>query len=76
MKADRALKAIEVKVIEIREINRPTGEPPVHWTLVTTKPADSAEMLWKSVDYYRSRWTVDAYFKTIKAGCDDTSLQH
>ena len=66
----------EVNVVEVTEINPPSGQEPVHWLLVTTRPVDTAQKLWKVVDHYRSRWTVEEYFKAMKTGCDDTSLQH
>ena len=76
IQADHAPNQIEVNVVEVRETNPPSGEEPVHWILVTTRPVYTAEKLWKVVDHYRSRWTVEEYFKAIKTGCDYTSLQH
>lgn len=76
VKAATAPDRIEVNVVEVREVNPPTGAQPVRWVLATTRRVDTAEHLWKIIDHYRARWTVEEYFKAIKTGCDYTSLQH
>lgn len=56
-------------VVEVTEIDPPEGEPPVHWRLVTSLPADTPEAAWRVVDIYRKRWLVEEYFKALKTGC-------
>ena len=74
--ADSAADRIEVNVVEVREFNTPTGEQPVHWLLVTTRPIDDTEQMWNIVDWYRARWTIEEKFKAIKTGCAYKKLQH
>ncbi len=74
--ADSAPDRIEVNVVEVREVNTPTGEEPVHWLLVTSRPIDDTEQMWNVVDWYRARWTIEENFKAIKTGCAYKKLQH
>ena len=74
--AASALDHIEVNVVEVREVNTPTGEEPVHWLLVTSRPIDDTEQMWAIVDWYRARWTIEEKFKAIKTGCTYKELQH
>ena len=74
--AESAPDRIAVNVVEVREVNTPTGEEPVHWLLVTTRPIDTIEQMWAIVDWYRARWTIEEFFKAIKTGCGYKKLQH
>ncbi len=62
-------KSITLNVVDVSEVNVPSGEPPVRWTLATTEPVDSEAACWRIVDLYRSRWLVEEFFKAIKTGC-------
>lgn len=66
---DRALPAITVNVVLVREPNPPSGEPPVEWILVTTLPIDTAEQVRTIVEYYCVRWCIEILFRTLKSGC-------
>ena len=74
--AGSAPDTVTVNVVEVREINTPTGEEPVHWMLLTSHPVDTKKQMWAVVDYYRARWTIEEYFKAIKTGCSYKKLQH
>ena len=74
--ADSAPDRIEVNVVEVREVSPPTGEEPVQWLIVTSRPIEKTEQLWEIVDWYRARWTIEEYFKAIKTGCAYKKLQH
>lgn len=74
--ADSAPDELEVRVVEVLEVNPPAGEQPVHWLLVTTEPVETSEQVWQVVDRYRARWTTEEFYKSLKTGVDYTSLQH
>lgn len=74
--AESAPDTLAVNVVEVREVNTPTGEEPVRWMLITSHAVDTKEQMWEVVDYYRARWTIEEYFKAIKAGCAYKELQH
>ena len=66
---DRALPAVTVNVVLVREPNPPAGEPPVEWMLVTTLPIDTPEQVRTIVEYYCVRWCIEIVFRTLKSGC-------
>ena len=46
------------------------GEP-IHWRLITTHTIDSPAMARMVLDFYRRRWIIEDYFRTLKtAGFD------
>jgi len=55
--------------VHVYEVDTPAGEEPVEWRLVTSEPVDTAEQVAAVIDYYRGRWTIEEYFKSLKTGC-------
>lgn len=66
---------IAVNVVRVWEPAPPTGEQPVEWVLLTTDPIATEEQILKIVDRYRTRWTIEEYFKALKTGCAYQSRQ-
>ena len=60
---------ISVNVVHVRELDVSEGEKAVEWTLFTTEPICTAEEILRVVDLYRSRWTIEEFFKALKTGC-------
>jgi hypothetical protein len=60
---------LKVNVVRVWEPSPPKGQPAVEWTLFTTEPIDTREQLFTVVDYYRSRWVIEEFFKALKSGC-------
>jgi hypothetical protein len=60
---------LAVNVVHVREVSPPRGQPAVSWVLYTTEPIETPEDLLAIVDHYRSRWTIEEYFKALKTGC-------
>lgn len=66
----RALPAtLQLQLVSVREVDAPAGHDPVEWLLFTTLPIDDAAAVALIVDSYRSRWTIEEYFKALKSGC-------
>ena len=61
--------SLRVNVVRVWEPDPPEGEDPVEWHLLTTDHISSAEALERVVDIYRTRWTIEEYFKALKTGC-------
>ena len=61
--------SLTVNVVRVWELEPPEGQPPVEWVLLTTEPIESVEDILRVVDRYRSRWTIEEYFKALKTGC-------
>lgn len=70
-----APETIQINVVEARELKPPRGCEPVHWLLATTEPIETSEDVLKVVDLYRTRWTIEEYFKALKTGCAYESRQ-
>jgi len=69
---DRELPAaVDVTVVEVREIDPPEGVEAINWRLLTTHAVETVEQAREIVDLYRMRWTIEEFFRTLKtAGFD------
>ncbi|HEX4078188.1 MAG TPA: IS4 family transposase [Rhizomicrobium sp.] len=57
---------VTLTLIELTEPNTPQGAEPVVWRLLTTHAVTDAAMAWQIVDWYRARWIIEQYFRTLK----------
>ncbi|MBA3844811.1 MAG: IS4 family transposase [Actinobacteria bacterium] len=62
-------ETLDLNFVYVREVETHGGNAPVEWTLVTTEPVQTSAEIERIVDIYRSRWTIEEYFKAIKTGC-------
>lgn len=67
--AHEAELEVAVNVVHVWEVSPPRGQPEVTWVLYTSEPIETPEQLLAVVDHYRSRWTIEEYFKALKTGC-------
>lgn len=68
--------AVQVNVVDVREVNAPAGEQPVQWRLLTTRAVTTAADAWAVADLYRRRWAIEQLFRTLKTqGFDIEGLQ-
>jgi|SRR5687768_2719786 len=61
--------ALAVHVVSVCEVAAPPGEVPVTWRLITTDPIDTVEQVVRIVEWYRTRWVIEEFFKALKTGC-------
>jgi hypothetical protein len=59
-------KTVRVSLVEVSEIDAPQGAEPVLWRLLTTHPVEDAAMAWRVVGWYRQRWVIEQFFRTLK----------
>jgi Transposase DNA-binding/Transposase DDE domain len=64
-----ASETLSLNVVRVSEPKSPSGAPAVEWMLYTTEEIGQPEQLLAVVDYYRSRWTIEEFFKALKTGC-------
>jgi len=57
---------LTLTLIELSEPNPPAGTEPVTWRLLTTHAAPDAAATWQIVDWYRMRWVIEQFFRTLK----------
>ena len=62
-------KSVSVNLVHVFELFPPRGEPPVEWILLTSEPVAQRAEVEAVIEGYRTRWTVEEYFKAVKTGC-------
>jgi hypothetical protein len=60
---------LAVHVVYVWEVGAPRGEEPVQWRLITSEPIDTIAQVLRIVDWYRTRWLIEEFFKALKTGC-------
>jgi len=58
--------SIRMTAIDVREIDAPAGEEPVHWRLLTTHSVAKVRKAREVIDWYGGRWNVEQLFRTVK----------
>ena len=57
---------VAMTLVDIRETAPPAAGKPIHWRLLTTHTIESIAAARKMVDYYRRRWLIEEFFRTLK----------
>jgi hypothetical protein len=66
---------LDLWVVDLREACPPKNEEPLSWTLVTTIEVNDQKSGLQIMHYYKMRWTIELYFKTLKTGCNIESCR-
>jgi hypothetical protein len=61
-----ARRELELFAVEVRELDPPTGEPPILWRLLTTHAVESVAQALTVIGWYRQRWNIEQLFRTLK----------
>ena len=70
---DREL--LTVWTVRVWEPNPPVGVEPVEWLLLSNVPVNDLTEAWRSVDWYKRRWILEEYHKSLKSGCSIEEMQ-
>lgn len=66
--ADEGLPAsVRVRVVDVREVDAPAGQKPLHWRLITSHRIDDQAAAWQLVEWYSQRWHIEQLFRTMKS---------
>ncbi|RPJ58558.1 MAG: IS4 family transposase [Acidobacteria bacterium] len=68
-------KVLEMNAVHVFELGPPPGQPAVEWLLLTSEPITTRAEVERVVEGYRTRWTIEEYFKAVKTGCAYESRQ-
>lgn len=60
---------ISMNVVQVKEVDPPTGVDPICWVLLTSLPVATFAEAWTIIEYYEARWLVEEYHKALKTGC-------
>ncbi len=58
--------SVQLSFIEVIERHPPKGAEPVHWLLLTTHALGSAADAWQIVAWYKQRWIIEQFFRSMK----------
>jgi hypothetical protein len=72
---DRRLPAVQIWVVQAKEIEPPVGEEPIHWTLLTSLEVTDFEQARAVIDLYLCRWEIEVFHRVLKTGCRVEELQ-
>jgi hypothetical protein len=77
-KRRKGLGAVKVWAVLAKEIGAPPKEEPLEWMLLTTLRVDTLEQARQCVEYYRLRWGIEQFHRTLKSGCriEDRRLEN
>jgi hypothetical protein len=59
--------SLELGLVEVRELNPPSGVKPLLWRLATTLPVDGSQAAQEVVRLYRLRWRIEEVFRALKS---------
>ncbi len=69
---DRGAEPLPMFAVSAIETGTADGDDPLHWLLLTTeRPAEGEEAAVHAatvLDWYRRRWTIETWFRTLKTG--------
>lgn len=69
------LTQVTYNVVLVEEVDGPRDGSDVHWLLITTLPITTVAEIQRVIDYYKSRWLIEVYFRTLKTGCRVEEIQ-
>jgi len=58
--------ALDLQMVDVREIAPPPGEAAVHWRLLTTQAVPDLGQALAVAALYRRRWAIEQLFRTLK----------
>ena len=62
----KAPRSVRLTAIDVREVDAPPGEEPIHWRLLTTHKVKSARKARQVIAWYSLRWIIEQLFRTLK----------
>jgi len=68
---------VRLRLVEVREVDAPAGEEPLHWRLLTTHAVADLAKAWLIVSWYKLRWTIEQLFRVAKSqglGLEDSQM--
>ena len=63
------LPSLKLWVVLAQELDAPLGVKPLRWMLLTTCEVNSAASAIEKINWYRLRWGIEVYHRTLKSGC-------
>lgn len=70
-------KTVQLRLVEVREIDPPEGVEPVLWRLLTTHEVNTEADAWRIVCWHQARWIIEQLFRSMKSqglGLEDSQM--
>lgn len=61
---------LNLTIVQLDEKNPSHQKEALGWTLITTLPVSNLEEAQEVMKFYRMRWTIELFFKSLKTGCN------
>ena len=58
--------SVTLYAVEAVEVNPPSGQPPIHWRLLTSHQVVCLEQALQVIKWYTWRWRIEQLFATLK----------
>jgi Transposase Tn5 dimerisation domain/Transposase DNA-binding len=72
---DRSMAAVQIWVVQAKEIDAPADQEPIEWTLITSLETKDFEQAREVLGLYLCRWEIEVYHRVLKTGCRVEDLQ-
>lgn len=66
---------VKLYVVEAREHRADKSAAHIDWRLLTNIPVENLETAIQLISYYRVRWQIEEYHRTLKSGCQAQARQ-
>lgn len=63
------LAPVKMWAVLAEEVRAPSAIKPLRWMLLTTCEVHNAQSAIEKIDWYRLRWGIEVYHRTLKSGC-------
>jgi hypothetical protein len=60
---------LHVYVVHAYELDPPSNEKPIVWTLLSTREVNTPDDALKAIQKYKRRWIIERFHYTLKTGC-------
>ena len=60
-------ETVALWAVDVREVDPPAGQEPVHWRLLTTHAVTTVAEARQIVAWYRMRWIIEQLFRSLKS---------
>lgn len=71
-------EGVRLRWVEVIETDAPKDVEPLHWLMLTTHEVTSIAQAWQIVAWYKQRWVIEQFFRTLKQQglkIEDSQLQ-
>ncbi|WP_445359852.1 IS4 family transposase [Microbulbifer sp. EKSA005] len=65
----KSKRPLSLYAVLAKELNPPESEKGIEWMLLTDLPVEDFKQARVIIEWYRSRWEIETYFRVVKGGC-------